>query len=277
MSETNCTHNCSTCGSNCASREKKSLLAPLNDASRVKKVIGVMSGKGGVGKSMVTGLLAVLAQRMGYKTAVLDADITGPSIPRMFGIHEKAAASEMGIMPGFSKTGVRAMSMNLLLEKETDPVVWRGPVIAGVIKQFWSEVVWDDVDIMFIDMPPGTGDVALTVFQSLPVSGIVLVTTPQEMVEMIVEKAVKMADLMHIPVLGLVENMSYYTCPDCGSRCYPFGDSDPQALAEKHGIPQVARMPIDVKLSAACDKGMIELFEGDWLNELASAILKAEK
>lgn len=274
MSETNCSHNCGSCGADCASREKNSLLAPLNEASRVKKVIGVMSGKGGVGKSMVTGLLAVMAQRMGYKTAVLDADITGPSIPKMFGIHEKAAASEMGILPGISKTGVRAMSMNLLLENETDPVVWRGPVIAGVIKQFWSEVVWDNVDIMFIDMPPGTGDVALTVFQSLPVDGIVLVTTPQEMVSMIVEKAVKMAGLMNIPVLGLVDNMSYYVCPDCGSRCYPFGDSNPEKLAAQYNIPEVARMPVDVKLAAASDKGMIELFDGDWLNSLASTLLK---
>lgn len=274
MSDTSCTHDCSHCGAGCGSREQKSSLAPLNECSHVKKVIAVMSGKGGVGKSMVTGLLAVLASRMGYKTAVLDADITGPSIPRMFGIHEKITADAMGMIPGISKTGVRAMSMNLLLENESDPVVWRGPVIAGVIKQFWSEVVWDDVDVMFIDMPPGTGDVALTVFQSIPVNGVILVTTPQEMVEMIVEKAVKMANLMNISVLGLVENMSYYICPHCNHRHFPFGDNDPKQLADKYGIPMVARLPIEPKLAAASDKGMIELFEGDWLNELISAVLK---
>lgn len=274
MSEQNCTHNCSSCSENCSSRDKKSMMAPLGENSRVKKVIGVMSGKGGVGKSMVTGLLAVLTQRMGCRTAVMDADITGPSIPRMFGMHEKAKASEMGIMPCISKTGIRAMSMNLLLENDTDPVIWRGPVIAGAIKQFWSEVVWDDVDIMFIDMPPGTGDVALTVFQSLPVDGVLLVTTPQEMVGMIVEKAMKMAGMMDVPLLGLVENMSYYVCPSCAERCYPFGQSNLEELVQKYGIPQVARLPIDVKLAAAADKGMMELFEGGWLDSLATALMK---
>lgn len=274
MSDTNCNNNCSSCGQDCSSRKAESMLAPLHPASRVKKVIAVMSGKGGVGKSMVTGLLATLTQRMNYKTAILDADIIGPSIPRMFGIQEKAMGTEDAIIPAISKTGIQMISMNLLLKNDSDPVVWRGPVIAGAIKQFWSEVLWDDVDIMFIDMPPGTSDVPLTVFQSLPVDGIILVSTPQELVGMIVQKAVNMANIMHVPVIGLVENMGYAICPDCGKHYSVFGESDAEQLAKTNNIPLVARIPINPKLAAACDKGMIELFEGDWLDKMIASILQ---
>ena len=275
MSNQDCGGNCQSCGSQgCSSRTEESLLAPLNKLSSVKKVVAVVSGKGGVGKSLVTGLLAVLARRMGYQTAVLDADITGPSIPKMFGVQEKAMGTDVGLMPVVSKTGIRLMSINLLLEKETDPVLWRGPVIAGVIQQFWTDVVWGDLDVLFVDMPPGTSDAALTVLQSLPVDGMVLVTTPQELVSMIVEKAVKMAKTMDIPVLGLVENMSYTTCPDCNNKHYPFGDGKPEELANKLGIPLSARIPIEIKLAAACDKGLIELFEGDWLDNVITKVLE---
>lgn len=274
MSETNCNNDCSACGQDCSSRKSENLLAPLHPTSRIKKVVAVMSGKGGVGKSMVTGLLATLAQRMNYKTAILDADIIGPSIPRMFGVQDKATGTEDGIIPALSKTGIRMMSINLLLKDDSDPVVWRGPVVAGAIKQFWSEVLWEDVDIMFIDMPPGTSDVPLTVFQSLPVDGVILVSTPQELVGMIVQKAINMAGMMHIPVLGLVENMSFAICPDCGKQFSLFGNSEADALAKANNIPLVARLPIDSKLAAACDKGMIELFEGNWLDEIIASILK---
>lgn len=274
MSETNCNNDCSACGQDCSSRKSENLLAPLHPTSRIKKVVAVMSGKGGVGKSMVTGLLATLAQRMNYKTAILDADIIGPSIPRMFGVQDKAMGTEDGIIPALSKTGIRMMSINLLLKDDSDPVVWRGPVVAGAIKQFWSEVLWEDVDIMFIDMPPGTSDVPLTVFQSLPVDGVILVSTPQELVGMIVQKAINMAGMMHIPVLGLVENMSFAICPDCGKQFSLFGNSEADALAKANNIPLVARLPIDSKLAAACDKGMIELFEGNWLDEIIASILK---
>lgn len=271
MSE--CTHDCSTCGADCASRDKKSLLEPVNKFSNVGKVYAVVSGKGGVGKSLVTGLLAVLSQRSAHKTAILDADITGPSIPNMFGLKGEAFANDAGIIPSVTKTGIEVMSINLLLPETTEPVVWRGPVIAGAVKQFWTDVVWNQVDYMFVDMPPGTGDVPLTVFQSLPVDGIIVVTTPQELVGMVVEKAVKMARLMNIPVLGLVENMSYIQCPDCGKKLFPFGESRLEETAQRLGIPQVARIPINVKLSAASDKGMIELFEGDWLDDLSRALM----
>ena len=270
MSE--CTHDCSTCSSNCSERKAESLLAKPHELSKIKKVIGVVSGKGGVGKSSVTSMLAVLANRAGYSTAVLDADITGPSIPKAVGIHDKALASEEGIYPVFSKTGIATMSVNLLLENETDPVVWRGPVIAGCVKQFWTDVIWNKVDLMFIDMPPGTGDVPLTVFQSIPLDGIIIVTSPQELVTMIVEKAVKMAKMMNVPVLGLVENFSYFECPDCGKKHYPYGESAIEKTAEAFGIPATAKLPINRKLAAACDEGMIELFEGDWLDELFSKI-----
>ncbi|MBQ4090480.1 MAG: Mrp/NBP35 family ATP-binding protein, partial [Clostridia bacterium] len=265
QNQDNCTHNCETCSANCSSREKESLLAAANPKSNVKKVIGVVSGKGGVGKSMVTSLMAVTMNRRGLKSAVLDADITGPSIPRAFGVNGMLMGTEEGIIPAESKTGVKLVSLNLLLENETDPVVWRGPVIAGTVKQFWTDVMWGDVDFMFVDMPPGTGDVPLTVFQSLPVDGIIIVTSPQELVGMIVSKAVKMAGMMNIPVLGIVENMAYYECPDCGKRHSIFGESHVAEIANEFGIMNIAQLPINPKLAGACDKGMIELFEGDWL------------
>ena len=257
MSE--CTHDCSSCGSSCGERtEPQSLLQPLNSASRVGKVIAVVSGKGGVGKSMVTSMLAVLMQRRGYKTAILDADITGPSIPKAFNIHGNCFQSENGIEPLESHTGIKVMSINLLLEKETEPVLWRGPVIAGAVKQFWTEVVWKDIDYMYVDMPPGTGDVPLTVFQSLPVDGIIVVTSPQSLVSMVVAKAVRMAELMNIPILGIVENMSYFTCPDCGCEIKVFGDSHVEEIATTYGIPLLARLPIDPAAAAACDSGKVE-------------------
>ena len=272
MSE-NCNHNCSECGKDCSSRtDPQSLLEKPHELTRVKKIIGIVSGKGGVGKSMITSLLAVTMQRKGFDTAILDADITGPSIPRAFGLKERPDGSDIGLFPVKSKLGTKIMSLNLLLENETDPVIWRGPVIAGTVKQFWTDVIWGDVDYMFVDMPPGTGDVPLTVFQSLPVDGIVVVTSPQELVEMIVGKAVNMAGMMNIPVLGIVENMSYFECPDCGKQHSIFGESRIEALAEKHGIDTVSRLPINPKLAQSCDRGMIELFEGDWLNNMADKI-----
>ena len=271
MSE--CTHDCSSCGASCASREKQSMLESLHKGSSVKKVIAVMSGKGGVGKSMVTALLAVMAQRAGYKTAILDADVTGPSIPKAFGIKEKAMGDGEAILPVKSRTGIEMMSVNLLLDAENTPVVWRGPVIAGTVKQFWTDVLGGDLDVMFIDMPPGTGDVPLTVFQSVPVDGAVVVTTPQALVGMIVEKALNMADMMHIPVLGLVENMSYAVCPDCGKHVEVFGESHAQETAQRFNTQVLARLPINLKLAAACDAGLIELFEGDWLEDAIRKIL----
>ncbi len=275
MSE--CTHDCSTCGADCASRKPESLLARQNAMSNVKKVIAVMSGKGGVGKSLVTGLMAVLAQRSGDQAAILDADITGPSIPKMFGIHDKAMGSEDGILPAESRTGVRMMSVNLLLENDTDPVVWRGSLISGTVKQFWTDVVWGDVDYMFVDMPPGTGDVPLTVFQSLPVDGIIVVTSPQELVGMIVEKAVNMAKMMNIPVLGIVENMSWVVCPDCGKKIYPFGESRTSQVAIEHGVPLLAQLPLDPALARECDTGVIELFNEDWMTPVMDAVAGCPK
>ncbi|NLI22505.1 MAG: Mrp/NBP35 family ATP-binding protein [Clostridiales bacterium] len=272
MSE--CTHDCSNCGESCATRtQPESLLEKPHEQSHIRKVVGVCSGKGGVGKSLVTALLAVLAQRQGLKVGILDADITGPSIPRAFGLTEKAAGTEEGIYPVRTKTGIDVMSLNLLLDNDTDPVVWRGPIIAGAVKQFWTDVIWGDKDILFIDMPPGTGDVMLTVFQSIPVDAAVLVTTPQELVGMIVEKAIKMAGMMNIPTLGLVENMSFTQCPDCGRRIDLFGESHVAELAQTYGIPHAARLPVDPKLSAGIDRGLIELFTGDWLDALADAIV----
>ena len=278
MSEA-CTHDCSTCGEDCPSRQgPQSFLEPQNAESEIRRVVAVVSGKGGVGKSLVTSLLAVMAQRRGLKTAVLDADVTGPSIPKAFGVHGHAMGTEDGIFPAETSTGIKLMSVNLLLQNETDPVVWRGPVIAGTVKQFWTDVLWGDVDLMLVDCPPGTGDVPLTVFQSLPVDGIVVVTSPQELVSMIVGKAVKMAGMMNIPVLGIVENMSYFECPDCHSRHAIFGDSHVDQVAADHGIETVARMPISPKLAAAADKGLLELFDGDWLDGLADIVFgeKAE-
>lgn len=275
MSE-ECTHDCGSCGASCPGRaqEQVSFIEKPHDGSDIKKVIAVVSGKGGVGKSLVTSLMAVNMKRKEYDTAILDADITGPSIPKAFGIKEKATGDEAGIFPVNTKTGIKVMSLNLLLENETDPVVWRGPVIAGTVKQFWTEVVWENVDYMFVDMPPGTGDVPLTVFQSLPVNGILIVTSPQELVSMIVEKAVNMAKLMNIPVLGIIENMSYYKCPDCGKEHHIYGESHIEEIAAKYGIPVTAKIPIDPKLAAACDKGTIELFENDALDKVAEAIEK---
>ena len=275
MSE--CTHDCSTCSADCASRRPESLLAPENAMSSVKKVIAVMSGKGGVGKSLVTSLMAVLSQRSGHQAAILDADITGPSIPKMFGIRDKAMGTEDGILPVESRTGVKMMSLNLLLEKDTDPVVWRGSLIAGTVKQFWTDVVWGDVDYMFVDMPPGTGDVPLTVFQSLPVDGIIIVTSPQELVGMIVEKAAKMAKMMNIPVLGLVENMSWIGCPDCGKKIFPFGESQTAKVALEEGIPLLAQLPIDPAVAKECDTGVIELFNEDWMEPVISAVENCPK
>ena len=268
MSE-NCTHNCSTCSANCSSREAESLLAPQNKMSNVKKVIGVVSGKGGVGKSSVTSMLAVTMRRRDHQVAILDADITGPSIPKCFGIHERAQGCDDGIFPAITKSGIEIMSINLLLEEETSPVVWRGPVVGGAIKQFWSDVIWNEVDYMFVDMPPGTGDVALTVFQSLPLDGIIIVTSPQDLVSMIVSKAVEMAKMMNIPILGLVENYSYVKCPCCGEHFKMFGESHIDDIAAKYGLKVLAKLPMDVNLAAACDRGIVEMFDGDWLEGTA--------
>ncbi|MBQ9710549.1 MAG: Mrp/NBP35 family ATP-binding protein [Clostridia bacterium] len=269
MSE--CTHDCSTCGENCSERNAIQK-EKLNELSHVKKVIAVVSGKGDVGKSLVTSMLATLARRKGFETAVMDADITGPSIPKCFGLKQLAEGSDAGIFPVFTKTGIKVMSLNLLLENETDPVVWRGPVIAGAVKQFWTDVIWDEVDYMFVDMPPGTGDVPLTVFQSLPIDGIIIVTSPQELVSLIVEKAVKMAEMMNVPVLGIVENMSYFECDGCGKRHYIYGNGNVEKIAAEHGVKVTAQIPIQPAVASLCDKGLIELFEGDWLNELSDAI-----
>ena len=271
MSE-ECTHNCDTCGLDCSSRKGGIQKEAPNPASSIKKVIGVISGKGGVGKSLVTGLLAVNAQRNGYRAGILDADITGPSIPRCFGVTGRAAGTETEIFTVPTKTGIQIMSINLLLDNATDPVVWRGPVIAGAVKQFWTDVVWKDVDFLFVDMPPGTGDVPLTVFQSLPVDGLIVVATPQELVGMIVEKAVNMAGMLDIPILGIVENMSYFECPDCGKRHRIFGDGHAAQIADRFSIPAVAELPMSPKLAAACDKGMLELYEGDWLDGITKKI-----
>ena len=267
-----CTHDCSTCGSNCPSREGGIPKAVLNENSSIKKVIGIVSGKGGVGKSMVTALSALAATRNGYKTGIMDADITGPSIPKMFGVHSKAYGSEFGIMPEVTPTEIKMMSINLLVENETDPVVWRGPVIGGVVEQFWTDVCWGDLDVLFIDMPPGTGDVPLTVFQSLPVDGIIVVTSPQDLVSMIVAKAVKMAGLLNIPVLGLVENMSYMTCPHCGEKIHMFGESSAEAVAATYGIKLLEQLPIDPVLSQEADAGKIEFNEGTQMESILGVL-----
>ena len=274
MSE--CTHDCSTCGESCADRtQPQSFLKEHNPAARVGKVFGVVSGKGGVGKSMVTSQLAVLMARKGYKVGVLDADVTGPSIPKAFGVHQRAMADDRGMLPVPTAGGIQLMSVNLLLDNETDPVLWRGPVIGGVVTQFWTDVVWD-VDYLFVDMPPGTGDVALSVFQSLPLDGIIIVASPQELVSMVVEKAVKMAEMMDIPIVGVVENMSYLICPDCGKEIPLFGQSKTQAAAEAHSLKLLARMPIDPKLAELADAGRIEDFQGRWLTPVADVLEKFE-
>ena len=272
MSE--CTHDCSTCGKECADRTAESFRKSLRPGASVKKVIAVVSGKGGVGKSLVTCLMASEMQRRGHNCAVLDADITGPSVPKSFGVHEHCMGTDEYLFPVTTHTGIQLMSMNLILENETEPVVWRGPVIAGAVTQFWTDVMWRDVDYMFVDMPPGTGDVPLTVFQSLPVDGIVIVTTPQDLVGMIVEKAVHMAELMNVPVLGLVENMSYFKCPDCGKEHAIFGESKVEALAKQYGIAHYARLPIDPVITAMVDAGEVESVSGEHIAPIVDVIEK---
>ncbi len=268
-----CNHDCSHCASNCGERtEKQSFIEKPHELSHIKKIIGVVSGKGGVGKSLITSILAVMMNNKGYKTAILDADITGPSIPKAFGIEEHPKQDGDAFLPVKSKTGISVMSVNLLLDNPGDPVIWRGPVIAGAVKQFWTEVIWGDIDYMFIDMPPGTGDVALTVFQSIPIDGIVIVTSPQQLVSMIVEKAVNMAKAMNIPILGLVENMSYVKCPDCGKEIKIFGESHLDEVAKKFGVTVTDRLPMAPVIATACDQGMAEFLEGKYLPENIKAI-----
>ena len=271
-----CNGNCSSCSSDCEDRKQESLLAQLNPKSTVKKVIAVVSGKGGVGKSTVTSMLAVAMARKGKRVGVLDADITGPSAPTAFGVSECQGANDDGLYPALTRGGIQVMSSNLLLATPGDPVVWRGPVIAGAVKQFWTDVIWEDVDYLFVDMPPGTGDVPLTVFQSLPVDGIVIVTSPQDLVSMIVTKAVRMAEMMHIPVLGFVENYSYLECPDCGKRIKVFGEGHLDEVAQNLGLPVLARLPIDPKVAEAYDNGLMETIDTDPVNPVIEAIEKAE-
>ena len=275
MSE--CNHDCSSCSENCSERSPESFLKALNHQSSVKKVIAVVSGKGGVGKSLVTSLMASEMQRRGYNCAILDADITGPSIPKSFGIHQHATATDEYIIPVRNHTGMQIMSINLILEDEASPVVWRGPVIAGAVTQFWTDVIWQDVDYMFVDMPPGTGDVPLTVFQSLPVDGIVIVTSPQDLVSMIVTKAVNMADMMNVPVLGIVENMSYFKCPDCGKEHFIFGESKVEKIAAEHGIEHIARLPIDPVIATMVDAGEVESVSGEHIAPIVDYIEKEIK
>ena len=272
-----CNGNCSSCGSDCAERKAESLLAAMNPKSSIKKVIAVVSGKGGVGKSTVTSMLAVAMAREGKRVGVLDADITGPSIPTAFGVTECQGATEEGLYPALTRGGIQVMSINLLLDNSSDPVVWRGPVIAGAVKQFWTDVIWEDVDYLFVDMPPGTGDVPLTVFQSLPVDGIVIVTSPQDLVSMIVSKAVKMANMMHIPVLGFVENYSYLECPDCGKRIEVFGKSHLDEIAAEFGLPVLARLPIDPKVAECYDSGLMETVATERVADVLEAVKKAER
>ena len=274
MSE--CTHNCSTCSANCSTKSKQDFLEPLNSKSSIKHVIGVVSGKGGVGKSMVTSTLATLMQRAGYKVGILDADITGPSIPKAFGISAGVEGNDDGMFPPESSTGIKIMSVNLLLPDATAPVVWRGPVIAGTVKQFWSGTVWGDLDYLFVDCPPGTGDVPLTVFQSLPLDGIVIVSSPQELVSMIVEKAANMARMMQVDVVGLVENMSYVKCPDCDKKIKIFGESHIEDIARKHGYPLLAQMPIDPSLATLVDAGEIEKMNVDYLDGAVEALKRVK-
>ncbi|MFA5481613.1 MAG: Mrp/NBP35 family ATP-binding protein [Bacilli bacterium] len=274
--EKECTHDCGSCDETCDERtgEKVDFSAKLNEHSKVKKVIGVLSGKGGVGKSIITAMLAVSMRRLDHHVAILDADITGPSIPKLFGLKEKAYANDLGIIPLATKTGIDVISINLLLDNETDPVIWRGPIIGGTVKAFWSDVVWKDIDFMFIDMPPGTGDVALTIFQSLPIDGIVVVTSPQELASMIVGKAVKMAQMMNIPIIGIVENMSYFKCPDNGKDYQIFGPSHIEDIASAYNLRVMAKIPIDPNLSSLSDLGLIELFKGDWLAKIPEVFEK---
>ena len=276
MSE-NCDSNCGSCSQDCDSRKAPvDFLEKPHEMSSVKKVIGVISGKGGVGKSFVTSMLAAAMKRRQHNVAILDADITGPSIPKAFGIKEKARANEFGILPVKSKTGIDIMSINLLLENDSDPVIWRGPVIAGTVKQFWTEVIWQDIDYMFVDMPPGTGDVPLTVFQSIPVDGIIVVTSPQELVSMIVEKAVKMAEEMNIPIVGIVENLSYFKCPDCNKEYKIFGDSNIDEIAKRHGLNVIAKLPVNPDVAASIDRGLVELCDDSLFAGIAEILEKEE-
>lgn len=269
-----CTHDCSGCGADCSERTASRAIqkTPANPESRIKKLIVVISGKGGVGKSSVTSMLAVEAARKGKKVAILDADITGPSIPKTFGIHEQAQGRDTRLLPVVTDLGIKMMSINLLLDNETDPVVWRGPILGNVINQFWHDVIWGDIDVMFVDMPPGTGDVALTVYQNLPVDGIVIVTSPQQLVGMIVEKAVRMADIMELPILGVVENMSYFHCPDNGKDYRIFGDSHIGEIAARHGIDNLAELPVDPGIAASCDAGTIEHIDTGALSAFEEAL-----
>ena len=268
-----CSGNCSTCSSNCKGKEPDSLIEPTAAFNNIKHVIGVVSGKGGVGKSMVTSMLAVLLRRQGYKVGILDADITGPSIPKTFGITSRAMQNELGILPAETKTGIKVISINMMLPENDAPVVWRGPVIAGAVKQFWQEVIWEELDYLLIDCPPGTGDVPLTVFQSIPLDGAVIVTSPQDLVSMIVKKAYNMAKMMNIPVLGIVENMSYVVCPDCGKSFNIFG-SGSETVAEELGVPLLGKMPIDVSLAQMVDNGEFERFTCDYLSDAIKEIIK---
>ena len=268
-----CNHECGSCSESCNERDPKSFLEKPHALSHIKKIIAVVSGKGGVGKSLVTGLSAISAQRKGYKTAILDADITGPSVPKMFGVKELATGDNTGLYPVATANDMKLMSLNLLTPNETDPVIWRGPVIAGTVKQFWTDVIWGDIDYMFIDMPPGTGDVPLTVFQSIPVDGIIIVTSPQELVSMIVQKAVNMAQMMNIPIIGLVENMSYLVCPDCKKQIHLFGESHIEEVAAEYGLPVLAKLPIEPTLASACDKGALETYECDWLQDVSDKLV----
>ena len=269
-----CNQNCSSCSENCSNRKEQmtSFKEKLHEMSNIKKVIGIVSGKGGVGKSLVTSMIAVAMNKKGYKSAILDADITGPSIPKAFGLKDKALASNLGMHPVKSKNGIDVMSINLLLENDTDPVIWRGPIIANTVKQFWSDVIWTDIDYMFIDMPPGTGDVPLTVFQSLAVDGIIIVTSPQELVSMIVSKAVEMAEMMNIPIIGIVENMSYFKCPDNNINYKIFGESHIEEIANKYNLKVLAKIPINPKIAEACDNGLIEDLDNSWFNDLSNLL-----
>lgn len=271
-----CSSECGSCNVDCDSRQtdKNNFLEPANPNSNIKKVIGVVSGKGGVGKSFITSYLSVLFNRKGFKTAILDADITGPSIPKAFGLHEKVKATELGILPAVTKTGIKVISVNLILDTEDTPVIWRGPVIAGTVKQFWSQVIWEDVDYMFVDMPPGTGDVPLTVYQSLPLDGIIIVTSPQELVSMIVSKAIKMASAMDIPILGMVENYSYISCGNCGEKISLFGESHSEEIADKFGIKLLAKLPMDQMIAKSIDSEKVEELEGNWLDEAVNTLQK---
>ena len=271
----NCSHDCSSCGKDCSSRKQESMLKAPHKASSIKKVIGVVSGKGGVGKSLTTSLLASFAQKQGLSVGIMDADITGPSLPKMFGVKDRMTGDENGINTVLSPSGMQMVSMNLLLDEETSPVIWRGMVISGTVMQFWTDVIWKDVDLLFIDMPPGTGDVPLTVFQSIPISGIVIVSTPQDLVKMVVEKAVNMAAMMNVPVLGLVENMSYLACPDCGKKIEIFGHSKAKSIASEYGIPAIAQMPLDPNISTLADEGRIEDYDAQALADVFAQIQNA--